>query len=58
MTEDDEYMFLDSCASNKLFILRNQSYLESFTYSGEVTQTTVPMHSCLDADLADTRSLW
>ena len=26
--EDDECDFLDSCATNKLFILRDQSYLE------------------------------
>ena len=32
--DDDEYVFLDSCASNELLILRDQSYLESFTYSG------------------------
>ena len=45
--EDDEYVFLDSCTSNKLFIIRGQSYLESFTYSGGVIQTTLPMHCCL-----------
>ena len=28
----DEYVILDSYASNKLFVLRDQSYLEYFTY--------------------------
>ena len=40
MAEEEEYVFLDSCASNKLFIIRDQSCLESFVYSGGVVQTT------------------
>ena len=38
--EDDEYVYLDSCASKHLFILRDQSFLESFVYSGGSIQTT------------------
>ena len=34
MAEDDEYVYLDSGASKHLFILRDQSCLESFVYSG------------------------
>ena len=36
MVEDDEYIYLDSFASKRLFILRDQSYLESFVYSVKV----------------------
>ena len=39
--EGDEYVFLDSCASNKSLVLRDQSYLESFIYSGGVIQTVL-----------------
>ena len=37
---DNEYVYLDSCASKSLFIVRNQSVLESFVYSGSLIQTT------------------
>ena len=37
---DDEYVYLDSCASKSLFIVRDQSVLESFVYSGSSIQTT------------------
>ena len=40
MAEDDEYVYLDSCATKRLFILRDQSCLESFVYSGGSIQTT------------------
>ena len=40
MVEDDGYMFLDSCASKRLFIVKDQSVLESFVYSGGSIQTT------------------
>ena len=51
MEEDDEYVFRDSCAT---YILRDQSYVESFTYSGGVIiSLPMPMHSCLVLDLAD-----
>ena len=40
MAEDDEYVYLDSCASKRLFFLRDQSCLESFVYSGGSIQTT------------------
>ena len=32
MAEGDEYVCLDSCASKRLFILRDQSCLESFVW--------------------------
>ena len=34
MAEYDGYVFLDSCASKRLFIVKDQSVLESFVYSG------------------------
>ena len=37
---DDEYVYLDSCASKSLFIVRDQSVLESFVYSGSSIQIT------------------
>ena len=40
LSEEEEYVFLDSCASSKLFIIRDQSCLESFVYSGRAIQTT------------------
>ena len=40
MEKDDEYVYLDSCASKHLFILSDQSCLESFVYSGGSIQTT------------------
>ena len=40
VAEDDEYVYLDSCASKQLFILRDKSCLESFVYSGGSIQTT------------------
>ena len=40
IAEDDEYVYLDSCASKRLLILRDQSRLESFVYSGGSIQTT------------------
>ena len=52
MAEDDEYVFLDSCASKRLFIVKDQSVLESFVYSGGSIQTTragVKL-SCLGSD--------
>ena len=36
----DEYVYLDSCASKCLFILRDQSFLELFVYSGSSIQAT------------------
>ena len=51
VAEDDEYVFLDSCASKRLFILRDQSYLESFVYSGGSIQTTRAVHYCHVLDL-------
>ena len=40
VAKDDEYVYVDSCASNRLYILRDQSFLESFVYSGGLIQTT------------------
>ena len=40
VAEDDDYVYLDSCASKRLFILRNQSFVESFVYSGGSIQAT------------------
>ena len=40
MAEDDGYVFLDSCASKRLFIVKDQSVLESFVYCGGSIQTT------------------
>ena len=40
MAEDDEYVYLDSYASKRLFILRDQLCWESFVYSGRSIQTT------------------
>ena len=40
MAEDDGYVFLDSCESKRLFIVKDQSVLESFVYSGGSIQTT------------------
>ena len=40
MAEDEVYVYLDSCASKRLFILHNHSCLESFAYSGGSIQTT------------------
>ena len=40
VAEDDEYVYLDSCASQRLFILSDQLFLESFVYSGGSIQTT------------------
>ena len=40
MAEDDEYVYLNRCASERLFILRDQSCLESFVYSEGPFQTT------------------
>ena len=40
MAEDDECVFLDSCAFKRLFVVRDQSFLESFNYTSEVIQTT------------------
>ena len=37
---DDEYVYLDSCASKSLVIVRDQSVLESSVYSGRSIQTT------------------
>ena len=39
LSEEEEYVLLDSCASSKLFIIRDQSCLESFVYSGGAIQT-------------------
>ena len=39
MAEDDEYVYMDSCSSKRLFILRDQSCLESFVYLGGTIQT-------------------
>ena len=38
--EDDKYAYPDSCASTRLFILRDQSCLELIVYSGGSIQTT------------------
>ena len=38
--EDDGYVFFYSCASKRLFIVKDQSALESFVYSGGSIQTT------------------
>jgi hypothetical protein len=40
ISEEDEVVFLDSCASKRLFILKDQSYLENFVYSAGSIQTT------------------
>ena len=40
LSEEKEYAFLDNCASSNLIIIRNQSCLESFVYSGRAMQTT------------------
>ena len=41
MAEDDDYVYLDSYyASKRLIIIRGQSCLESFVYSGGSIQTT------------------
>ena len=40
ITEDDYYVYWDSCASKCLFILREQSFKESFVYLGGSIQTT------------------
>ena len=37
---NDEYVYLDRCASKSLFIVRDQSVLESFVYCGSSIQTT------------------
>ena len=34
LSEEEGDVFLDNCASSKLFIIRDQSCLESFVYSG------------------------
>ena len=56
MAEDDNYVFLNSCASNKLFILRDQSYLESllFRWVIQTTSTSVQLSSLGYKDLTDT----
>ena len=41
--EDDEYVYLDSCALKRLIILCDQLCLESFVYSGGSMQTTRAM---------------
>ena len=40
MAEYDCCVFLDRCASKRLFIVQDQSVLESFVYSGGSIQTT------------------
>ena len=40
VSEEEEYVFLNRCASSKLFIICNQSSLESFVYSGGAIQTS------------------
>ena len=40
LSKEEEYVFLDSCASSKLLIIRDQSCLESFVYSVGLIQTT------------------
>lgn len=40
LTEEDGLVFLDSCASKKLFIVRDQSCLEKFTHDISSVQTT------------------
>ena len=40
LSEEEEYVFLDSCASSTLFIIRDQSCFESFVCSGGSIQTT------------------
>ena len=46
MAEDDEYVYLDSCASKRLSIFRDQSCFETFVYFGGSIQTT-----CADMQL-------
>ena len=40
MSAEDDVVFLDSCASKKLFIIRDQSSLETFVYQATSIQTT------------------
>ena len=51
ITEDDEYVYLDRCASESLFILLDQSFFESFVRSGGSIQITR-----VDAQLSCLRS--
>ena len=43
LSEEEVYVFLDSCASSTLFIIRDQSCLESFVYSGGAIQLTLQL---------------
>jgi hypothetical protein len=40
MSEENDVVFLDSCASKRLFIVRDQSFLQNFVYSAGSIQTT------------------
>ena len=46
MVEENEYVYLESYASKHLFILHDQSCLQSFVYSGGSIQTTCPVKLC------------